>query len=115
MPPNQHVMGGGVPPKWRLPSPPHSGPLGTRLRGEPSLTLPQLPHFEADPTVGHCPHRRLGWVDWGGRHSCSPPCPELGPQLEGDRRLESLESWCSLKECHWPEPEQEPTQPVHHS
>ena len=66
MPPNQHGVGGGVPPKWRLPHPPHSGPLGMRPRGEPSLTPPRSPHFEAGPTVGHHPHGRLGWVDWGG-------------------------------------------------
>ena len=30
VPPNQHGVGGGVPPKWRLPHPPHSGPLERR-------------------------------------------------------------------------------------
>ena len=109
MPPNQHVMGGGVPPKWRLPRPPHSGPLGTRPRGEPSLTLPRSPHFEAGQTVDHCPHGRLGWVDWGGCHS------HQRDQRIRDQRLESPESWHSLKEHYWLEPEQEPTQPVHHS
>ena len=64
--PSHYGVGGGVPPKWRLPHPPHSGPLEMRLRGEPSLTPPRLPNFEAGPTVGHHPHGRLGWVDWGG-------------------------------------------------
>ena len=114
MPPSHCGVGGGVPPNGRLPHPPHLGPLETRQRGEPSLTPPRSPHFEAGLTVGHHPHGRRGWVDWGKRHSHPPPCPEFGPQLEGDRRLESPESWCSLKEHHQQELEQELSQPVHH-
>ena len=110
--PSHYGVGGGVPPSERLPHPPHLGPLEMRQRGGPNLTPPRSPHFEVGPTIGRHPHRRLGWVGWGERHSRPPPCP--GPQLEGDRRLESPESWCSLKEHRRQEPEQEPSQPVHH-
>ena len=56
--PIHNSVGGGVPPNERLPHPPHSGPLETRQRGEPSLTPPRSPHFAVGPTVGHHPHGR---------------------------------------------------------
>ena len=110
MPPHQHGVGGGVPPKGRLPHPPHLGLLERKPRGGPNLTPPPLPHFGAAPTVNHHPRGRQGWVGYGGWWNRPPPWPGLDPQPVGDRELEPRHF---QREHHWLQGLELP-QPVHH-
>ena len=109
MPPHQRGVGGGVPPKGRLPHPPHLGLLKQKPRGGPNLTPPPSLHFGAAPTVNRHPHGRRGWVGYGGQWNHPPPWPELNPWLVRDQELEPQRfqrEHCQLQGL-------EPPQPVH--
>ena len=92
VPPHQHGVGGGVPPKGRLPHPPHSGVLEWKPRGGPNLTPPPSPHLEAAPLASHPPHGRLGWAGGSILWEASRwRAPSLGGGIT--KREQALMAW----------------------